>query len=81
MSWDLIMALAQAELGAFTIPILLNKRAYIPRLTSGGIVVGLGVMAVTLAVGLNAPMSAAIAGLSALGWVLIFAFRGTEREA
>ncbi|KKL15509.1 hypothetical protein LCGC14_2504930, partial [marine sediment metagenome] len=35
---------------------------------------------VALAVGLNAPMGAAIAGLSALGWALIFAFRGTERE-
>ena len=80
MNWDLIMALAQAELGAFTIPILLNKRAYTPRLTSGGLVAGLIVIVVALAVGFNAPMGAAIAGLSALAWALIFAFRGTERE-
>ncbi len=78
MSWDLIMALAQAELGAFILPTLLNKRAYMPRLTSGGLAVGLVAITVTLAVGFNAPMGAAIAGLSALGWALIFAFRGIE---
>lgn len=78
MSWDLVMALAQAELGLFIVPILLNKAAYTPRLTSGGIVAGLVVITVTLAMGFDAPMGATVAGLSALGWALVFAFRGKE---
>jgi len=73
------MALAQAELGLFIIPTLLNKAAYTPRLTSGGIVAGLAVITVTLAMGFSAPMGAAVAGLSALGWALVFAFR-SKRE-
>jgi ammonia channel protein AmtB len=80
MNWDLVMAAAQAELGLFIVPILLNKMSYTPRLTSGGIVMGLIVITVTLAVGFNAPLGAGVAGLSALGWALVFAFRGTERE-
>ena len=81
MTWDLIMAIAQAELGLFIVPTLANKAAYTPRLTSGGLVAGLSVVAVALLVGFNAPVSAAIAGLSALGWASVFAFRGTERES
>jgi len=69
MSWDLVMALAQAELGA-----------YMPRLSSGGLFAGLVVVTVTLLVGFNAPIAAAIAGLSAIGWALVFALRGTKRE-
>ena len=79
MSWDLIMALAQAELGLFLLPTLLNKAAYMPRFSSGGIAAGLVVVTVALFVGFDAPTSAAVAGLSALGWALIFAFRG-KRE-
>ena len=80
MSWDLVMALAQAELGLFLLPTLLNKAAYMPRFSSGGIAAGLVVVTVALFVGFDAPTSAAVAGLSALGWALIFALRGTERE-
>ncbi len=78
MSWDLIMALAQAELGAFTIPMLLNKHAYMPRFSSGGLVAGLIVVTVTLMVGFHAPLSAAIAAAAAVGWSLVFIFRGKE---
>jgi len=81
MTWDLIMAIAQAELGLFIVPTLANKAAYMPRLTSSGLVAGLSVVVVSLLVGFNAPVSAAIAGLSALGWASVFAFRGTERES
>ena len=80
MSWDLIMALAQAELGAIILPTLLNKEAYMPRLSSGGLFAGLVVVTVTLLMGFDAPIAAAIAGLSALGWAAVFAFRGTKRE-
>ena len=80
MNWDIVMALAQAELGVFILPTLLNSKVYMPRLTSGGLAMGLVVITVTLAVGFNAPLGAAVAGLSALGWAMIFAFRGTERE-
>lgn len=74
------MALAQAELGLFLLPTLMNKRAYMPRFSSGGITAGLVVVTVALFVGFDAPTSAAVAGLSALGWALIFALRGTMRE-
>ena len=80
MNWDLIMALAQAELGLFILPTLLNKEAYMPRFSSGGLCAGLVVVTLALFMGFNAPMSAAIAGLSALGWALVFAFKGTKRE-
>lgn len=79
MSWDIVMALAQAELGLFILPTLLNKTAYVPRFSSGGIAVGLAVVTIALFVGFDAPTSAAVAGLSALGWALVFAFRG-KRE-
>lgn len=77
ISWDIVMMLAQAELGAFVIPTLLNKHAYTPRLQSIGFVTGLAVVTVTLLVGFSAPLSAAVAGLSTLGWALVFVFRGT----
>ena len=81
-SWDIVMMLAQAELGAFVIPTLLNKHAYIPRLQSVGFVMGLAVITVTLLVGFDAPLSAAVAALSTVGWALIFVFRGkTPKEA
>lgn len=76
ISWDLVMALAQAELGVFILPTLLNKRAYMPRLTSGGMFTGLTVVTVALLVGFQAPLSAAIAAAAAVGWALVFVFRG-----
>jgi len=76
ISWDIVMMLAQAELGAFVIPTLLNKNAYTPRLQSVGFITGLAVITVTLLVGFNAPLSAMVAGLSTLGWTLVFIFRG-----
>jgi len=81
ISWDLVMALAQAELGIFILPTLLNPRAYMPRLTSGGMTAGLVVVTVALLVGFQAPLSAAIAAAAATGWTLVFIFRGKEARS
>lgn len=78
MNWDLVMALAQAELGAFILPTLLNSKAYMPRLTSGGMTAGLTVVTIALLVGFHAPLSAAIAAAACIGWSLVFIFRGKE---
>ena len=78
MSWDLVMALAQAELSVFILPTLLNSKAYMPRLTSGGMAVGLIVVTIALLAGFHAPLSAAIAAAAVVGWSLVFIFRGKE---
>ncbi len=77
MNWDLVMALAQTVLGAFILPILRDRGAYVPRLTSSVYAVGLAVIALTL-FNLGSPMGGVIAGISAALWAVVFAIRGTK---
>jgi len=76
ISWDIIMAVSQAVLGAFIIPTLRDANAYIPRLMSIVYAVFLSVIAVTL-FNLGSPMGGAIAGISAALWAVVFVLRGT----
>jgi len=75
ISWDIVMALSQAVLGAFIIPMLRDSTAYVPRLTSIVYAVFLGVIALTL-LNIGSPLGGLIAGISAVLWAFVFVFRG-----
>ena len=78
MSWDLLLAASQ---GLFVLPILLalaNSHTYIPRWSSGTLVVGL--IGVTVALfGLGAVFGATVTGVEVALWALVFWMRGEMR--
>lgn len=56
-------------------PTLLNREAYVPRLTSAVSVVGLTVIIVAL-IGTGLVLSPIVSTVTAVIWVFIFVFRG-----
>ncbi len=78
MNWDIVMAIAQAVLAAFILPILWNSNSYVPRLTSGTFSLGLGAVALSL-INLESPLGGAVAGVSMVLWAVVFVVRGKKR--
>ena len=77
MSWDLLLAASQALL---VVPILIalgNSHTYIPRWSSGTLVVGL--IGVTAALfGLGAVFGATVTGVEVALWGVVFGMRGKK---
>ena len=77
MSWDLLLAASQ---GLLTVPILIalsNRHTYIPRWSSGTLVVGL--IGVTVALfGFGATFGATVTGVEVALWGLVFWMRGKK---
>ncbi|KKL23404.1 hypothetical protein LCGC14_2425740 [marine sediment metagenome] len=78
MSWDFLMAISQGILVPAPLIALVNARTYVPRWSSGTVVIGL--TGVTVAVfGLGAVFGGVVAGLEVALWGLVFAFRGGRK--
>ena len=77
MSWDLLLAASQAVLMVPILVALSNSHTYIPRWSTGPLIVGLiGVMVALF--GLGAVFGATVAGLEVILWGLVFWMRGKK---
>jgi hypothetical protein len=72
--WDFLLTIGNALFIPALVPAILDKRAYIPRTTSGLAVVGIVVVIVGL-IGEGLVLSPAIAVVGATMWAFIFLFR------
>ena len=77
MSWDLLLAASQAVLMVPILVALSNSHTYIPRWSTGPLVVGL--IGVTVALfGLDAVFGATVTGVEVALWGLVFWMRGKK---
>jgi hypothetical protein len=73
--WDLLITIGNLAVIPALVPTLINRRAYVPRLTSGLSVLGISVVVTGLA-GAGLVLSPIVVGVIGLMWALIFVFRG-----
>ena len=78
VSWDGLLALGELLTLAGPLIILGNRAAYVPRWSSGSLVVALGMVAVAL-FGLGAPIGAVVTAAVTGVWAAVFALRGARR--
>lgn len=74
--WDFLLTIGNALFIPALVPAVLDKRAYIPRTTSGLAVVGIIIVIVGL-IGEGLVLSPAIAVVGATMWAFIFLFRAS----
>jgi hypothetical protein len=72
--WDFLLTIGNALFIPALVPAILDKRAYIPRTTSGLAFVGIIIVIVGL-IGEGLVLSPAIAVVGATMWAFIFLFR------
>ena len=75
MNWDVLLTLGTLLFIPGLMLTLLNREAYVPRLTSSVSVVGLTVIIVAL-IGAGLVLSPIVSTVIAVIWVFIFVFRG-----
>ncbi|MCH7998987.1 MAG: hypothetical protein IIA91_05865 [Chloroflexi bacterium] len=75
MNWDVLLTLGTLLFIPGLMLTLLNREAYVPRLTSAVSVVGLTVIIVAL-IGAGLVLSPIVSTVIAVIWVFIFVFRG-----
>jgi predicted tellurium resistance membrane protein TerC len=73
--WDVVIAIGNLILLPSLLPTLLDKRSYVPRITSGFAVIGLSFIVVGL-VGEGFVISPFLTSSAAALWAFIFLFRG-----
>lgn len=78
MSWDIFLAVSQAILVPPVLVALASSHTYIPRWSSGVLVVGLVGVAVAL-FGLGAVFGGTVTGLEVALWGLVFWIRGKKQ--
>ena len=79
MSWDLLLAASYAVLMVPILVALANPHTYIPRWSTGPLIVGL--IGATIALfGLGAVFGATVTGLEVVLWGLVFWMRGKKNE-
>jgi len=72
--WDVLLTVGNAFFIPALVPAVVDKRAYIPRKTSGLAVVGISIVIVGLA-GQGLVLSPLMAVVGGLMWAFIFLFR------
>lgn len=75
MTWDVLLTFGTILFIPGLMPTLLNREAYVPRLTSAVSVVGLSVIIVAL-IGTGFVLGPIVSTVTAVIWVFIFVFRG-----
>ncbi len=75
MTWDVLLTFGTILFIPGLMPTLLNREAYVPRLTSAVSVVGLTVIIVAL-IGTGFVLGPIVSTVTAVIWVFIFVFRG-----
>ncbi len=78
--WDLLITIGNLAIIPALLPTLANKRAYIPRFTSGLSVLGISTVTAGL-IGAGLVLSPIVVGGIACMWALIFLFRGRHEVA
>lgn len=73
--WDVLVTIGNLVIIPALLPTILNPRAYVPRLTSGMSVLGIGTVVVGLA-GAGLALSPIVVGCIAVLWGFIFLRRG-----
>lgn len=72
--WDLLLTIGNAFFIPALVPAVLDRRAFIPRKTSGLAVVGIAIVIVGL-VGQGLVLSPVMAAAGGIMWAFIFLFR------
>jgi hypothetical protein len=75
LTWDVLLTFGTILFIPGLMPTLLNREAYVPRLTSAVSVVGLSVIIVAL-IGTGFVLGPIVSTVTAVIWVFIFVFRG-----
>lgn len=73
--WDVLITIGNLVIIPALLPTILSRRAYVPRLTSGMSVLGIGTVVVGLA-GAGLVLSPIVVGCIAVLWAFIFLRRG-----
>ncbi|HEU4758591.1 MAG TPA: hypothetical protein VFT91_01285 [Dehalococcoidia bacterium] len=73
--WDVLVTLGNLAFIPALMPVILNKEAYVPRLTSGMSLLGVAVVIVGLT-GAGLVLSPIVVAVIGMMWVLVFLFRG-----
>ena len=73
--WDVLITLGNLAFIPALVPAILNRNAYVPRLTSGISLLGIVVVIVGL-IGAGLVLSAIVVAAIGMMWGLIFLFRG-----
>jgi hypothetical protein len=75
--WDWVLLVSTLTLTPGILPVIFNRRAYLPRLSSGMFALGIsGIAASLFAEGLY--LGASANTLSVLGWMFVFIWRGSK---
>ncbi len=73
--WDIVIAIGNLILLPSLLPTLLDRRSYVPRITSGFAVIGLSFI-VTGLIGEGFVISPFLTSAAVLLWAFVFIFRG-----
>ena len=76
--WDILLTIGNAVFIPALVPAVMDKRAFVPRKTSGLAVLGIGLVIVGL-VGQGLVLSPLMAAVGGLMWAFIFLFRAGSR--
>ena len=77
--WDVLLTIGNAAFIPALVPAVVDRRAYIPRQTSGLAVIGLAIVIVGL-IGQGLVFSPIIATGGGLMWAFIFLFRSAPKS-
>jgi hypothetical protein len=78
--WDVLLTVGNAIFIPALVPAVVDRRAYIPRKTSGLAVLGIAIVIVGL-VGEGLVLSPAMAVVGGLMWAFIFVFRARPSDS
>lgn len=73
--WDVLITIGNLAFIPALLPTIVNRRAFIPRITSGMSMVGIATVIVGL-VGAGLVISPIVVGAIGILWALIFVYRG-----
>lgn len=78
LNWDMLLMLGELLTLVGPVIILRNREAFVPRFSSGSLVVALTLMVIAL-YGLGAPIGATATAVVVASWIAVFVLRGRKQ--